>query len=293
MRSVFERVWAFDSEWVPDPISGKLLYNLPDQMSDADILAELWRRNGATEEDPTPFLRTALCRIVSLVVLERHAKPGAEVKLRLVSFPDDVLNADSSSETHIIRSFLSGVGRYRPQVVGFNSYNSDLKIVVQRGIANGMQAKEYCTRPTKPWEGNDYFARGNDCNIDLMDIVGGFGRSIGVTLNEMAVVCGIPGKLGTSGDDVAGMWLNGKLKEIVEYNQYDAFTTYLLWLRVAHFAGLFTTAEYLVEQERVEELLGQLISFGAEHLQLFLSEWRRLRNLRTTSNGFVNDLVKE
>jgi hypothetical protein len=261
-----------------------MLYKLPEDMSDSEVIQHMWQRNGATEEDPTPFLRTALCRVVSLVVLERHKRDENDVRLRLHSFPDDPENEEKCAEPHIFLSFLGGVGSYQPQVVGFNSDNSDLKIVIQRGLANGIQAKEYCTRPEKPWQGNDYFARGQDCNIDLMEIVGGFGRTYGVSLNEIAVVCGIPGKLGTSGDDVAGMWMNGQLKEIVQYNQYDAFTTYLLWLRLAHFAGLFTSQQYADEQVRVEEYLDQLINNGAsDHLIVYLDEWRRLRSFRTSS----------
>jgi len=274
-------VWAFDAEWVPDPVSGRMLYKLPEDMPDNDVIQQMWALNGATEADPTPFLKTALCRVVSLVVLERFKRDENDIRLRLHSFPDDPDNPEKSAEPHIIRSFLGGVGKYQPQVVGFNSDNSDLKIVIQRGLANGIQAKEYCTRPEKPWQGNDYFARGQDCNIDLMEIIGGFGRTYGVSLNEIAVVCGIPGKLGTSGDDVAEMWMTGHLREIVQYNQYDAFTTYLLWLRLAHFAGLFTTQQYADEQQRVEEYLEQLINNGnSDHLILYRDEWRRLRSIR-------------
>lgn len=280
IRTVFKRVWAFDSEWVPDPVSGRLLYRLPISMPDDEVIREMWRHNGATEEDPTPFLRTALCRIVSLVVLERHERPDGEIKLRLYSFPEDVNTPEKTAETAIIRSFLTGVGRYQPQIVGFNSTNSDLKIVVQRGVATGVQAPEFCRRPAKPWEGIDYFAKGQDCHVDLMEILGGFGRSTGISLNEMAVACGIPGKLGTSGDDVAGMWIDGKLDEILNYNQYDAFTTYLLWLRTACFAGLFTPAQYAEESARVDVYLEQLIEGGFAHLQLFLDTWRTMRAIR-------------
>ncbi len=196
IRSVFDRVWAFDAEWVPDPVSGRMLYKLPADMPDNDVIAEMWKRNGGTEEDPPRlFSGTAICRVVFLAGhSERHKRDENDIRLRLHSFPDDTENPEKCGEIHIIRSFLGGVGKYQPQVVGFNSDNSDLKIVIQRGLANGIQAKEYCTRPEKPWQGNDYFARGQDCNIDLMEIVGGFGRTYGVSLNEIAVVCGIPGK---------------------------------------------------------------------------------------------------
>ncbi len=77
------------------------------------------------------------------------------------------------------------------------------------------------------------------------------------------------------------MWMEGRIAEIVQYNQYDAFTTYLLWLRLAYFAGLFTPDEYGCEQVRVQEYLEQLINTGnSAHLILYLDEWRRLRSFR-------------
>ncbi len=290
LRTVFERVWAFDAEWVPDPVTGRMLYHLDDHLSNEEVMREMWRRNGATEEDPTPFLKTAVCRLVSLVLVERWQKSPGDVRLRLRSLPETPDDPSKTTEEQIIRPFLTGVGRFRPQVVGFNSVNADLKILIQRGIALGIQAKEFCRRPAKPWEGEDYFARGTDCNIDLMEVVCGFGRTYSVTLNEIAVVSGIPGKLGTSGDDVAGMWINGKLQEIIEYNEYDAFTTYLLWLRVANFAGLFSPDEYAQEQALVENLLEHLISEGKAHLTLFLSEWKRLRSYRINHASAIREL---
>ncbi len=66
--------------------------------------------------------------------------------------------------------------------------------------------------------------------------------------------------------------------EFSAYNQLDALTTYLLWLRVAHFAGFFTPEEYSREQEMVQQLLQrELEKPGRDHLQAFLDEWARLR----------------
>ena len=58
-----------------------------------------------------------------------------------------------------------------------------------------------------------------------------------------------PGKIDVSGDSVAHMWSEGKLNEIVAYNEFDAFTTHLLWARVAHFSGLLSGEEYTKEQK--------------------------------------------
>ena len=83
----------------------------------------------------------------------------------------------------------------------------------------------------------------------------------------MANVCGIPGKMGINGQEVAPLWLEGRLPEIVAYNECDSLTTYLIWLRLAHIGVFFSSGEYADEQQRVRELLereGE--SPGKEHL---------------------------
>ena len=62
----------------------------------------------------------------------------------------------------------------------------------------------------------------------------------------------------------------------IVYNEFDAFTTHLLWARMAHFSGLLSTREYEREQELVRELLEFEIGRGKEHLVRFIEEWDRL-----------------
>ena len=67
IRYVADRVWAFDAEWIPDPLAGRLLYDVPDSVTDSEeIMKLMWQRGGATPEDATPFLKLAVCRVVSI-----------------------------------------------------------------------------------------------------------------------------------------------------------------------------------------------------------------------------------
>ena len=273
-------MWAFDVEWVPDPLAGKLLYKLPDDMPDGEVIKKMWEMGGATEEDPMPFLKITLCKIVSLSMVTRHEDNG-EVKVELHSLPSLPVKEEETGEIHIIKTFLDTLGRMKPQIVGYNSVSADLKILIQRGIANGIEARHFSKRPDKPWEGVDYFSDRSDHNIDLMRILSGWGKST-PSLNEIAVVSGIPGKLGIDGSEVAPMWLEGRLDEIVAYNEYDALTTYLLWLRIAHFAGLFNDNEYIIEQGLVEDLIiNESKKEERKHLLTFLEEWKRLSSYHT------------
>jgi len=273
-KTVGSSVWAYDLEWVPDPDAGRRVYSLPKDMPDEEVIAEMWRQGGATEEDPRPYLKTILCRIVSVAAVTREGSRDRGYKLELRTLPRDP--SRPMPEADLIADFLAAIGRVRPQLVGYNSANADLPILVQRGIVNGVLAQAFCTRPNKPWEGADYFAKFSESHIDLKEIISGWGKGT-PSLHEFATASRVPGKMGTSGDDVVGLWSQGKIREIVEYNEYDAITTYLVWLRTAHFAGFFDDAQYTVEQDRVRALLADRIASGGRHLEAYRQKWEALQ----------------
>ncbi len=209
LKLVPQEVWAFDVEWVPDPESGRRVYGLPASLSDDEVRRHMWEKGGATEEDPQPYLKTVLCRVVSIAsVIRRQGKDGS-VSLKLHSLPmPDALDA---TEADIIFRFLSALGKAKPQLVGYNSQSSDIIILMQRSLANSLCLPDFCRRPAKPWEGVDYFARGSDYNIDLKEEFGGWGKAT-PSLHELATVCRIPGKIGTDGQDVVDLWLQGRYR---------------------------------------------------------------------------------
>jgi len=275
LKIVPPEVWAFDAEWVPDPQSGRRVYGLPASLSDDEVRLHMWKKGGATEEDPQPYLKTVLCRVVSIAsVIRRQGKDGS-VSLKLHSLPmQDALEA---TEADIIFRFLSALGKAKPQLVGYNSQSSDIIILMQRSLANSLCLPDFCRRPAKPWEGVDYFARGSDYNIDLKEEFGGWGKAT-PSLHELATVCRIPGKIGTDGQDVVDLWLKGDIGRIVQYNECDALTTYLVWLRAALMAGHLTTDLFLSEEAQLETMLRvNAESPKNEHLKHYLEVWQELR----------------
>ncbi|HCL29249.1 MAG TPA: hypothetical protein DIC52_12535 [Candidatus Latescibacteria bacterium] len=277
-KRVHSGVWAFDAEWVPDADTGRRVYGLASSMPDREVVDEMFRRGGASDENPRPYLKTVLCRLVSVSALARTEEDGV-VRLQLHSLPTvSDSSAPEAAEEEILRRFLEGVGRAKPQVVGYNSWSADFRILLQRSVALGVQAAEFAKRPDKPWDGVDYFG-GGDWHIDLLELLAGRGRSR-PSLHEMAVTCGIPGKFSGAGDNVLDMWHAGELAKIIAYNEFDALTTYLLWLRVAYFGGFFDTNQYETEQGHVRELLQRE---GARperaHLREYEAEWDRVRRV--------------
>ena len=146
-----------------------------------------------------PYLKTSICRIVSIASVIRTEKGHSNVALSLTSLPHNVDDPKQTAEAEIISRFPNAVGDKKTQLVGFNSANADLKILVQRVNAISVQAAKFAKRSDKPWENYDYFdARNSEGHIDLVQIQEGFGKS-SPSLNEMTAVCGISGKLGIIG----------------------------------------------------------------------------------------------
>jgi len=278
-KTVKNRVWAFDAEWIPDPQAGTMLYSLPQDMPAKEVFDIMWQKGGATEEDPMPYLKTVMCRIVSIAAVERYQQ-GDKIKLRLLSLPRDSRDPDQASERSIVGTFLSKAGEYKPQLVGFNSASADLKAMIQRSVVLGLSIPTFCKRPNKPWEGDDYFdSRNSEASVDLKDVLGGWGKAT-PSLHEIATLSGIPGKMDVDGQQVASLWLDGNLDKIVAYNEFDALTTYLVWLRVAHFGGHFTTELYQQEQQLVRDLIiAEATQNGKGHLNDFVGEWDRLKGM--------------
>ena len=248
LKTIEPCLFSFDLEWIPDPLSAEILHGVDSGgMIGADAgMKRLWMEGGATEEMPQPYLKTILCRIVSCSGIFREVSSG-DVKLKLVSLPVDPFDAEKSSEKAILQGLLKAIGTRKPQLVGYNSHNADVPIIVQRAIVHGLYSQGMGNRPSKPWEGVDYFATTGDFNVDLAPMLGRYAQT--PKLHEVASLSGIPGKVDTDGGSVPNLWMQGKLKAIVDYNEFDAMTTHLVWARIAHFAGLLKADAYEHEQK--------------------------------------------
>ena len=275
LRNIPSEVWAFDVEWVPDIASGRRAYDLAPDVDDHAVLDEMWNRGGATEDEPRPYLKTVLCRVVSVAAVIRKRAQHGDVSLVLHSLP--AADAESSDEADLLSCFLEAVGKAKPQLVGFNSRSADLMILLQRAMVHRLALPDFCQRPAKPWDGVDYFARGSDAHIDLKEEFSGWGRAT-PSLHEFATACRIPGKIATDGRHVVDLWLDGDLRRIVQYNECDALSTYLLWLRAALLGGHLSPEEHERDEQQLEALLTSRGAMaGNDHLGTYLAAWASLR----------------
>lgn len=196
-----------------------------------------------------------------------------KVEFGLNSLPKLPVEGRDVNEAEIIERFLYFVGERRPQLVGFNSAESDLQVLIQRGLINEVSAPAFCQRPDKPWEGPDYFdSRNSEAHLDIIKRLSG--GAMTPRLDELAKLCGFPGKIDVKGDQVTDLWLEGDLTKIIEYNQIDTLNTYLVWLRLVYFAGKLSEDDYFEELQTFRYFL-EAESGKAEKAFLadFLAAW--------------------
>ena len=268
----------FDLEWVPDAAGAKRLFDLGDDVTEIEAMQRLWEHSPAHDADtnPRPFLKYMFSRVVSIAFLSR--KPVVHdgepvIEFSLNSLPELPIAGEIPDEAALIERFLYILGKRCPQLVGYNSADSDIQVLIQRGMINEISAPAFCSRPDKPWEGSDYFRRwDNEDHLDLLRLFAV--RGMTPRLDELAKLCGFPGKIDVKGDQVTDLWLERDVKKIVEYNQIDVLNTYLVWLRVVYFCGKITEEDYFLEQEQFREfLVNESQKSEKAFLTEFLDKW--------------------
>lgn len=273
-----------DIETIPDVATIRAAYGLgAADIDDEGAVAIAYLKHGVTPENPKPFLKPMFQRVISASLLYREIKLNAGAKT-----PDDAFvslqfytlptvadgKAKEADERGIIKRVLKFIGHNKPQVVGWNSVGFDQPALFQRAVILGVEIPAYCQRPAKPWEGQDYFSKYSDSNVDLMLTLAGQSYGLSPKLGEFASACGIPGKIaGIDGSQVFDAYKAGRLAEIVNYNEFDVCTTYLLWLRMAWIGGFLSMKAYNEEQDTFRLLLQKRVKEGATHFDTYLREW--------------------
>jgi predicted PolB exonuclease-like 3'-5' exonuclease len=283
LKFVANEIWAVDAEWIPDIPTGRRVYDLGPEVTDLDVLHHMYRAGGASEAEPRPYLKTVLCRVVSVAAVIRRKDDSGSVSHRLASLPR--YGAPAMPEADLLQRFLASIGKTKPQLVGFNITEADMPILLQRAVVCGVTAPNFCARPDKPWEGTDYFTRYSDWLVDLRQLYGGWGRST-PSLHELACAARIPGKIDLAGAQMIDLWLQGDIASIVAYNEFDALTTFLLWLRTVRLAGLISADEADAEETDLRRYLTDLMAHGRQYLDAYLKKWDALySDLHTSITG--------
>ena len=250
---------VFDIETVPDVALGRRLYGLTG-LADEEVAKAMFalRRQDSGGE----FLPYEQHRIVAISCVLRSRDA-----LKVWSLGDA-----QAEEAELIERFFDGLERFSPELVSWNGSGFDLPVLTYRALRAGVQAARFWeTGDNDPaFRYNNYLSRFHWRHIDLMDVLSGFQGRGRVSLEHIATLLGLPGKLGFSGAQVWDAFLAGNLPGIRRYCETDVLNTYLVYLRFELLRGRLTRERHAQEVERVKALLraGEEPHFGE-----FLRAW--------------------
>ena len=258
-------VLVFDIETIPDVDTGRRLYEL-EGLSDAEVARVMFMKRRA-QTGESDFLRHHLHQVVAISAVLRHGDG-----LRVWS-----LGELQSTEAELIRRFFDGIERYTPTLISWNGCGFDLPVLHYRALKHGISAARYWETGSddQSFRFNNYLNRYHERHTDLMDVLSGFQPRACAPLDEIAVLLGLPGKMGRSGAQVWEQYQAGKLQEIRDYCETDVLNTYLVYLRLELLRGHLDATRWQHECERVRTTLREL---NKPHLNEFLAAWQPLPN---------------
>lgn len=252
-------VFAFDIETIPDVELGRRVYDL-DGLSDKEIgyVMQAKRREATGSE----FLSYEQQRVVAISVALRTRDV---FKVWSLGEPD-------ASEAEIIQRFFDGIEKYTPDLISWNGGGFDLPVLHYRALRHGIQAPRYweAGNEDQSFRFNNYLNRYHTRHLDLMDVLSSFQARARVGLQATAMLLGLPGKLGMSGDKVWDAYLSGQIDEIRNYCETDVLNTFLIYLRFELMRGMLSREEYLAENALVRDALR---SQARPHFDEFLAAW--------------------
>ena len=251
---------VFDIETIPDTAGLRALLDAPSGASDEDIAnIAFHQRRQKNGSDFLPLHQHKICAI-SCALREGN------------NFKVWTLGDENASEAEIIQRFYDGIEKYTPQIISWNGGGFDLPVLHYRGLINGVNASRYWDlgEDDKDFKWNNYISRYHMRHLDLMDVMAMYNARANAPLDEIAKLCGFPGKLGMDGSKVWGAYKAGKLSEIRDYCETDVANTHLVFLRFQLMRGHLTKQAYDKEIALVRETLS---GYAGSHWQEFLAAW--------------------
>jgi len=253
-------ILAFDIETVPDVDGGRRLHDLVD-LDDGEVAEIMFtKRRQQTESE---FLPVHLHRVAAISAVLRT---GDQCKVWS-------LGTAESDEKELIERFFDGIERYTPTLVTWNGSGFDLPVLHHRSLIHGVAAARYWDsgEDDREFKWNNYLNRFHARHTDLMDVLAGYQVRAFAPLDQVAVLCGLPGKMGMDGSKVWEAFQEGRIEAIRDYCETDALNTYLLYLRWLVIKGDMDWQRYEQECRLTRD---SLAAESKPHLEEFLTAWQ-------------------
>ncbi len=243
----------FDIETIPDIEGARRLYNLHG-LSDEDVAHAIFQQQ--RQQANSECLRHPLHKIIAI-----SAVLASGNQFRLWS-----LGAEDSSEQDLLRRFYAGLDRYSPHLLSWNGNAFSLPVIHYRSLLYPLNAASY-------WGSGEqgvYHQR----HSDLMVALSGHHAGAAVTLNEIATLCGFPGKVERTHRQIWQSWLAGDIAEIRQQCEISALNIYLLAVNWQRNRGERTPQQYL---QHCDQIRAQLKASEQPHLIEFERNWIELQ----------------
>jgi predicted PolB exonuclease-like 3'-5' exonuclease len=162
-------------------------------------------------------------------------------RLKRMGVVGDVTGGDGPPDVReraLLDDFSKFVGRARPILVTYNGRRFDLPVIALRSLCHGISLGWYYR------ERNVRYRYSEEGHLDLSDWLADHGATRPGSLDAVARLIGLPGKVGVDGSQVEGMYAAGQLGAIQTYCLGDVAQTALLFLRFRLLQGLFDGERY-------------------------------------------------
>lgn len=166
---------------------------------------------------------------------------------------------EATNEREILEDFSRFVERNRPSLVTFNGRTFDLPVIALRSLRHEISL---------PWYYQERGLRHRysaDGHIDLCDWLADHGAAKSASLDALAKLIGLPGKVGVDGSQVEGLYRAGRLADIQTYCLADVAQTAFLFLRFQLLTGALGREAYhgavraLIDDLRADNRLPALV----------------------------------
>ncbi len=200
---------VLDIETVPDPE----LYTAPDQPTGT--------------EKPFPPLHAHRPIVIGVLWLDEQ-----------YNFQRIGVIGEHDDEVAMLSDFSSFVEQRRPHLVTFNGRSFDLPVLMLRCLRHGVPLHFF-------FHDRDYRYRYSDAgHIDLYDFLCEHGAARVGSLDAVAKVVGLPGKVGVDGSQVEGLYKAGQVQLIKDYCLMDVTQTAFVLLRYRLLQGAIDREAY-------------------------------------------------
>ncbi len=251
---------VFDIETIPDTDGLRHLLELPTQTSDEEVANVAFHQR--RQQNGSEFLALQHQRVVAISCVLRDS----------TGFRVWSLGNPEEPEGQLIQRFYDGIERYTPNLVSWNGNGFDLPVLHYRGLIHQVHAARYWDmgEQDRDFKFNNYISRYHTRHLDLMDLLALYQGRANAPLDEIAQLCGFPGKLGMDGSQVWTAYQQGQIQAIRNYCETDVVNTYLVYLRFELMRGVIQQDHYQQELQLIRQTLAQL---DAPHWQQFLAAW--------------------